>query len=469
MNRVIRTARISEHTVVLPVQVDPDMLELPEIDEDGAEVTGFTPLGEQAEVILDDEVVNPEEPEVDVEALVEERLQEAEARFQQEKEEAVQASFEEGRAQGAAEGHAQGMEEGRAQGDQDGYARGLTEGLAQSNGEIEHFQALLIAFGEKWGDLFKTADRDMTELAMAIARNVVGGLVDGNETIVLDAVQDCLTHVQDRARVVIRVNPDDLAVVRNHREEWQQAFEQIESLMIEADETIGQGGCMVETPAGDIDAQIESRLDKLRTALMEAVQNAPVENAPVMEVEEEVESAGDEALLPAEISAEQDQTAPDVAEESDLEVEGSVENIEQNVVEESAEELERDEMEDQLEDSAVMEEDEKENEETDIVEEDNAEDEGEVFQQGLESELVESENEAPEEVEMAETVGEDVEAEQTETGLENLVDEISSEEALDVGTAEENTVDENPDAVDGVQDFETDENDEESEEGSNLV
>ena len=335
MNRVIRTARISDHTVVLPVQVDPGMMELPEIG-DGEASEGFTPLGEHAEVILDDDVVNPEEPEIDVEAIVEERLQEADARFQQEKEEAVQASFEAGLVQGTEAGLVQGTEEGRAQGDQEGYTRGLAEGQAQSHDEIVRFQSMLEALGQRWSDLFKTADRDMTELAMAIARNVVGGLVEGHKEVVLDAVQDCLGHVQDRARVVIRVHPDDLELVRNHREEWQREFEQIESLLIEADDTIGQGGCLVETPSGDIDAQIESRLDKLKIALMEAVQNAPAEHAPILDLEEEksddVEDLTNDASVIDEEVDVQDDSIEDVASESDLEIEeDSQEEPEQNL------------------------------------------------------------------------------------------------------------------------------------------
>ena len=176
---------------------------------------------------------------------------------------------------------------------EEGQARGLEEGQAQSHDEIVRFQSMLSALAGRWGDVFKTADQDLVELAMAIAHNLVGGLVDKYEDLVLGAVRDCMTHLQDRSRVVIRVHPDDLGIVREHREEWQQAFERIESLVVEADETIGRGGCLVETPSGDIDAQIESRLAKLQGALMEAVQNAPAEQPPVYD-KTDVDSASSE-------------------------------------------------------------------------------------------------------------------------------------------------------------------------------
>ena len=99
----------------------------------------------------------PEEPEIDVEAIVAEGLQEAEARFQKEKEQAVQASYDEGQARGVEEGHARGMEEG--------HARGLEEGQAQSHDEIVRFQSMLSVLARRWGDVFKTADQNLWVLS----------------------------------------------------------------------------------------------------------------------------------------------------------------------------------------------------------------------------------------------------------------------------------------------------------------
>ena len=45
----------------------------------------------------------------------------------------------------------------------------------------------------------------------------------------------------------------------------------LEQLLIEGDEAISRGGCIVETPKGDVDGQIEERLEMLRSALAEAI------------------------------------------------------------------------------------------------------------------------------------------------------------------------------------------------------
>lgn len=288
MSKVIRTARISEHPVVLPIHANPGLVDLPEEGSEEAEATtGFTPLGEQVEVVDEDdsppeeeqdmlvgaEDVPPIEPgfsQEEVDAIVAEKLKAAETRFQQEKKQAHQA--------GIAEGHAKGLEEG--------YQNGLGAGQTESHQEIVRFQKMLTLLAENWANVFKIADINITQIAMAVARNLVGAEIDVHSNLVIDAVRDCLKHLPDKSRITIRVHPDDLELVRTHRSVWRETYEQIGTLSVEADPFISHGGCLIETPSGDIDAQIESRLEKLKTVLIEAIRSAESEIAPEIHVSE---------------------------------------------------------------------------------------------------------------------------------------------------------------------------------------
>jgi flagellar assembly protein FliH len=282
MNRVIRTARISSKPVVLPIHVDRGMVELPfESEEetvseedfeaaqnqDVEESVAFRPLGEQVEVV-DETEAEPKLSMEEVEGLIEARLREAEAQFLQEKEQAIESA------------HQAGVEAGHAQGYEEGYQVGLAEGQTQSQDEIARFQAMLGYLADRWDRIFKSADMDVTQLAFAIAQNIIGAVSDVREDLVLQSVRDCLAHVQDTKQLTICVNPDDLVLVRANRTHWQESYERIESMIIEADASIERGGCIIETPSGDIDGQLVSRIEKLRGVILESLQNEPQETAP---------------------------------------------------------------------------------------------------------------------------------------------------------------------------------------------
>lgn len=283
MNRVIRTARIAAQPVILPIHVDRGVVDLSFVSDEDAfseedfeaaqaqdvdESTEFTALGDQAEVVEEEPKLSMEE----VEALIAERVQEVETRLLQEKEQEKEAVQE--AAQQA------GLEAGQAQGYADGHAAGLAEGQVQSQDEIVRFQALIGQVAEKWDPIFKSADLGVAQLAFAIARKIVGSVVDAQDDLVLTAVRDCLAHVQDVTKLTICVNPEDLNIVRANRTVWQEAYERIESMTIEADDAVERGGCVIETPSGDIDGQISSRLEKLQTAILERLQGMPQETVP---------------------------------------------------------------------------------------------------------------------------------------------------------------------------------------------
>ena len=46
-----------------------------------------------------------------------------------------------------------------------------------------------------------------------------------------------------------------------------QNFKELKSIVVSADPSIAQGGCILETPGGNIDATIETQLEKIRQCL----------------------------------------------------------------------------------------------------------------------------------------------------------------------------------------------------------
>lgn len=186
-------------------------------------------------------------PVTEIEEIVEARLKEFEERFQQEKEDAYHAGFE------------------------DGTNEGMKQGLNQSEEEVCRFQDLVESLTGQWKNTLKTYDTSVMDLAIRIAKKIIDTEIERNQDAVLQAVHECLSYVEDKTKVIIRVNSEDLEAVRRHRNDWLESLESIDHLLIEAEPSVTRGGCVVETPIGDVDAQIEERLERLRSALLEEI------------------------------------------------------------------------------------------------------------------------------------------------------------------------------------------------------
>ena len=102
------------------------------------------------------------------------------------------------------------------------------------------------------------------ELALEIAKKVVGREVSLDREIALTLVKVSLKRLNSRAAAQVHLSPDDFAFVDAHREKLDFHG----SLEIIEDRSVSPGGCLVRTDTGDIDARIESQFDEISHGLI---------------------------------------------------------------------------------------------------------------------------------------------------------------------------------------------------------
>ncbi|MDQ3809385.1 MAG: FliH/SctL family protein, partial [Chloroflexota bacterium] len=159
------------------------------------------------------------------------------------------------RLQGYAVGYEQGLAEGRAAGE-----AALAESIAQ-------LQRLLAGVVENHSEFFRSAERQVVDLAQQIAQKVVEREVENIPDLAVGVIRSALQEMDASTAVRVRVAPDDAELLRRR---WSQVVppgvnpERIELL---ADERISAGGAIIDTTSGQVDAQLETKLSQLGNAL----------------------------------------------------------------------------------------------------------------------------------------------------------------------------------------------------------
>lgn len=134
-------------------------------------------------------------------------------------------------------------------------------------------QTLTEAIGAARQELWNAQEAEMVAFVLTITRQVVKTEVTQNPEVVVGVLQNALRRVTDKDHVRIRVSLPDAAQVRGMREDLVNLMDGVKNLEIVDDRRIGQGGCVVETNAGTIDAKIETQLDEVERALAHALDN----------------------------------------------------------------------------------------------------------------------------------------------------------------------------------------------------
>ena len=157
------------------------------------------------------------------------------------------------------------------EGHERGYAAGVEQGraaLAQTRAALEEAAAAVLSAREAFVD---QAEERSVELALLHAEKIVGVALDLRPELVVDAVRGTLRRAAERDHVVIEVNPTDLELVRREAGEVAAQLGGVRQLEVVAEQRVPAGGCVVRTAEGEIDARVETQLERATELLREAL------------------------------------------------------------------------------------------------------------------------------------------------------------------------------------------------------
>ena len=127
--------------------------------------------------------------------------------------------------------------------------------LAESLAEISRLREQLAA----------SAEHELVQLALEIAKKVVRREVTVDREIVISLVRLALLRFHNRAMATVRLHPDDYRFVMANRE----ALGLENTITLVEDSTISRGGCLVETDIGDVDARIEQQFNEIERGFLD--------------------------------------------------------------------------------------------------------------------------------------------------------------------------------------------------------
>ena len=156
-------------------------------------------------------------------------------------------------------------EEGFVQGEKDGFELGEKKALKV----IENIENLFNEITDLKNDILKQYEKEILELIFAVAEKVVHHEVKLDDTVVKSAIFAALELAVEKSKVVFNVNPDDYDYVEKLRPELFNQNKELKSIVVTSNPAVTRGGCFLETPYGNIDATIESMLEKISHCLRE--------------------------------------------------------------------------------------------------------------------------------------------------------------------------------------------------------
>jgi len=112
-------------------------------------------------------------------------------------------------------------------------------------------------------------------LGRRLAEKIIGKAISLDETLLVELATQAIDDARAAQGIVLlRVHPEDLSALERQRPALVSRLNTQVVLRIEADSEVGRYGCVVQTPAGRVDAQLSTQFDALEKALAEAAKRS---------------------------------------------------------------------------------------------------------------------------------------------------------------------------------------------------
>jgi len=230
--------------------------------------------------------------DVETQSLKERILQDAEQAAEQLKREAREAAEQirrEAEAEIAAWWEArrredeQAVAEARQRGYDDGFAQGSEQARSDCRAEWEGklreaADIVREAYAAK-ESLIAEAEAFVVELSCKIAEKIIGHKLRETPELTVELISKALSRRKEQGVITLCVAPDQFAFVQAAREELALAIDAQAKLQIVPDATVTEGGCVIRSAFGSIDARIDTQLSAVRQELLQVAALAAQERS----------------------------------------------------------------------------------------------------------------------------------------------------------------------------------------------
>ena len=165
---------------------------------------------------------------------------------------------------------------------------GLREAMQQVESDIEtraaclaeqkvaeQLETLLPAMRQASDELTREYDRWLADweesaarLCVDIAEKLIKHELDVKPESATNMITEALRLAVGQPRITVRLNPMDLDRLGNDAEEFVKSVTSCGEVILRADDLIDRGGCQIETKHGEIDARLQTLLERITAELI---------------------------------------------------------------------------------------------------------------------------------------------------------------------------------------------------------
>lgn len=163
-------------------------------------------------------------------------------------------------------------ERSRREASRRGFEEGYREGWEAARREAEETIKAACALKEEMErarvEFLRSLELEVAQMALEVGEKLALHRLEEDPDTVLEMVRAVISRATDRRNLRVYMNPKDVRLLAGGARELNSLFADAGGVELVEDSGMLPGGCVVETPAGTIDARLECRRERVRKAVL---------------------------------------------------------------------------------------------------------------------------------------------------------------------------------------------------------
>ena len=148
------------------------------------------------------------------------------------------------------------------------FEEGYRIGLEKAQADIDNFKKELTSFMNARTDVFEYIAPDILEISVNIAKTIIKKELDSDPQVLINTIVDVLKTVsKNEPKITIKVRPQSIQFIKDTLPNITYQYGIESKINIIADPSIEEGGCILQTNNGIVDASIDTQIEIIKKAL----------------------------------------------------------------------------------------------------------------------------------------------------------------------------------------------------------
>lgn len=156
----------------------------------------------------------------------------------------------------------------------EGREMGRQEALREFQDAYDMLEQYALTLNAERKELAARFEEQLVMLASQMAEKILNAELSMKPALLANIVRAALKEISSATQVMIRVHPQDLALLKNRSQQLAEVLSGNSVLDFRPDETLARGDCLVDSDIGSLDARLTSQLKSLREQLESSMEKS---------------------------------------------------------------------------------------------------------------------------------------------------------------------------------------------------